>query len=109
MFTANVLLCSLFFALWSLQWQIQTFILGGGWGRGYPDPEIRVGQSPKKFFQPFGPQFGLKITGGRPPGSLSWIHHCSTLKWHLCFCRLPLLSLASMLSLTTLNLMVSFQ
>ena len=33
----------------------------------------------------------------------------STLKWHFCFCRLPLLSLVSMLSLTTLNLMVSFQ
>ena len=32
----------------------------GGWGGG---------QSPKKFFQPFGPQFGLKIRGAPgPPG-----------------------------------------
>ena len=42
------------------------------WGRGgdHPDPDIRgVGQSQKKMFQPFGPQFGLKTRGGggRPP------------------------------------------
>ena len=35
---------------------------GGGWEAGYPDPEIRRGQSPKKkICPPFGPQFGLKI------------------------------------------------
>ena len=42
-----------------------------GGGGSHLDPEIRVGaQSPKNiFFQPFGPQFGLKIRGGRgPPG-----------------------------------------
>ena len=30
-----------------------------------PDPQKRGGgRSPKKFFGPFGPQFGLKIRGG---------------------------------------------
>ena len=38
-----------------------------------PDPDFEIrgggvilggGQSPKKFVQPFGPQFGLKIRGG---------------------------------------------
>ena len=38
-----------------------------GGGGGHPDPEIRGGQSPTKFFQPFGPQFGLKIGGRAPP------------------------------------------
>ena len=36
---------------------------------GHPDPEItgeRRGLK-KKFFRPFGPQFGLKIRGGRAP------------------------------------------
>ena len=39
-----------------------------------PDPEKRGGggvggRSPKKFFWPFGPQFGLKIrVEGGPPG-----------------------------------------
>ena len=39
-----------------------------GWGDGHPDPEISGGgdQSPKIFFQPFGPQFGLKIRGAGP-------------------------------------------
>ena len=48
-------------------------IRGGGAGeRGnsHPDPNIRAGgQTQKKFFQPFGPQFGLKIRGGLSPGS----------------------------------------
>ena len=43
-------------------------------GNGHPDPEIRGGGGgsglPKKLFRPFGPQFGLKIRGGGPPGSL---------------------------------------
>ena len=48
--------------------------VGGGGGKGHPGPEIREGaQSPKKFFGPVGPQFGLKIKGD-PPGS-PWIHH----------------------------------
>ena len=36
------------------------------------------GGSQKNFFQPFGPQFGLKIRGwggGGPPGTLPWIYH----------------------------------
>ena len=39
-----------------------------GWGDGHADPEISGGgdQSPKIFFQPFGPQFGLKIRGAGP-------------------------------------------
>ena len=40
----------------------------GKWGRGHPDPEISRGQSQKKFFRPFWPQFGLQIRGwGRAP------------------------------------------
>ena len=40
---------------------------------GHPDPEIRGGSASKKIFQPFGPQFDLKIRGGGgegegPPG-----------------------------------------
>ena len=94
------------FSLWPLQWQIQTKIRRGG----HPDPEIKGGQSPKKIFSALWASVWSKNKGGhRSPGSLPWIRHCSTLKWHLCFCRLPLLSLESMLSLTTLNLMVSFQ
>ena len=52
-----------------MQWQIQTFRLRGG-GRG--------GLKNTFFFQPFWPQFGLKIQwgwgrgGGRP---LPWIPH----------------------------------
>ena len=49
-------------------------IRGGGGGSGHPDPEIRSGQSPKNFFRPFGPQFGLKIRGA-PPRPLPWIRH----------------------------------
>ena len=41
---------------------------GGGLG-GHPHPEIRGGWSQKKCFRPFGPQFGLKISGELgPPG-----------------------------------------
>ena len=37
-------------------------------GRGRP--------SPKDFFRPYGPQFGLKTKGGvGPPGPLTWIRH----------------------------------
>ena len=94
------------FSLWPLQWQIQTKIRTGG----HPDPEIKGGQSPKKIFSALWASVWSKNKGGhRSPGSLPWIRQCSTVKLHLCFCRLPLLSLASMLSLTTLNLMVSFQ
>ena len=42
---------------------------GGGKGGGHQDHEIR-GEAAclkKKFFQPFGPQFGLKIRWGAPP------------------------------------------
>ena len=42
---------------------------GGGGGGGHPDPELRGG-SLKKKFRPFGPQFGLKIRWGGPPGLL---------------------------------------
>lgn len=46
-------------------------IRGGERGNSHPDPNKRAGgQTPKKFFQPFGPQFGLKIRGG---GTLPWI------------------------------------
>ena len=39
-------------------------ISGGG---GHPDPEIRGRVTvSKKFFQPFGPQLGLKIRGSGP-------------------------------------------
>ena len=48
-------------------------------GPAHPDPEIRGeggGGLQKKFFQPFRPQFGLKIRRrGGPPGSLPWIRH----------------------------------
>ena len=39
---------------------------GGRGGGGHPDPEIKAGGAgvSKKNFQPFGPQFGLKIRGG---------------------------------------------
>ena len=38
----------------------------------HPDPEIKGGGavSRKKLFQPFGPQFGLTIRGGRGGGGL---------------------------------------
>ena len=52
---------------------LQTTRLGGG-GNDHPDPEMRGTPVSKKFFRPFGPQFGLKIKGGsRGPGSLPWI------------------------------------
>ena len=34
------------------------------------------GRCQKYFFWPFGPHFGLKIRGGRPPRHLAWICHC---------------------------------
>ena len=46
-----------------------------------PDPDLGVmgggggGWSPKNFFGPSGPQFGLKIRGAGPPGPLPWIRH----------------------------------
>ena len=46
-------------------------MLGGGGGVGHPETEIREAgrRSPKNFFRPFGPQFGLKIRGAPgPPG-----------------------------------------
>ena len=57
----------------TVQWQILTFRWGGGGGGcGHLDPEIRGwGQSQKKFFRPFRPQFGLKIR--KNP---AWIRHC---------------------------------
>ena len=39
----------------------------GGGGPGHPEPVIRGGEGAgvqKNFFQPFRPQFGLKIRGG---------------------------------------------
>ena len=48
---------------------------GGGVGGGHPDPQIRGVGSPKKFFGPSGPQFGLKIRGG----GLPLIRHCCNL------------------------------
>ena len=43
-----------------------------------PDLEIRWGggRSPKNFFPPFGPQFGLKIGGGASPGSATVQYNC---------------------------------
>ena len=44
---------------------------------GHPEPEI-TGEGrgiKKKFFRPFGPQFGLKIRGAGPPGPQPWICH----------------------------------
>jgi len=56
-----------------------------GWG-GYPHPEIRGAHLKKNFFQPFGPQFGLKIGAGghldlplhQPTGTLQQ----SCIGWH---------------------------
>ena len=45
---------------------------GGGGGGDHPDPEIRGGgRLLKKFFRPFGPQFGLKIRGCPGPSGSS--------------------------------------
>ena len=41
--------------------------VGGRGAGGHPDPEIRGGRPVKKnnkSFRPFGPHFGLEITGG---------------------------------------------
>ena len=48
------------------QWGTQSSRL---WDKG--------GGSPKKLFQPFGPQFGLKIRGAWPPVPLPSIRHCT--------------------------------
>ena len=40
---------------------------GGGGVSGHPDPEIRGGPI-SIFFRPLGPQFGVKVRGGGPPG-----------------------------------------
>ena len=58
-----------------MQWRI------GRGGSGHPDPEISGGHCLKKnYFQPFGPQFGLKLTKGGEGGwegtrALPWIRH----------------------------------
>ena len=54
--------------------QIRGWGTGGGGGVGgcHPDPEIRGAPVSKRFFRPFGPQFGLNIWGG----GLPWIPHC---------------------------------
>ena len=45
---------------------LEIKVEGGGGGTGLP----------KKFFRPFGPQFGPKIRGGAGPrGPLLWIRH----------------------------------
>ena len=42
-----------------------------GEGHGHPDPVIRGGtRSQTQCFQPFGPQFGLKIRRGWAPWAL---------------------------------------
>ena len=38
------------------------------WGGRSSSPLHKGGPSLKKFFPPFGPQFGLKIGGAGPPG-----------------------------------------
>ena len=46
-----------------------TYFSGGSRSSGIPEIRGGGGQSPKNFFRPFGPQFGLKIkgAGGRAP------------------------------------------
>ena len=53
-----------------------------GGGVGHPDHKIRGGGLKNFFFLPFGPQFGLEVSGagcggggGGPPGPLPWIRH----------------------------------
>ena len=48
----------------TIQWRSQTFRQGSG---GRPVIQGVGGGLQKKFFPPFGPQFGLKIRGGPPP------------------------------------------
>ena len=69
--------------------------VGGQGAGGHPDPEIRGAARQKKktkSFRPFGPHFGLEITGGGgcpgPPGPLRWIRHwihrcisCNVAEW----------------------------
>ena len=40
-----------------------------GGGGSHPNPEIKGGDLQKLFFGPSGAQFGLKISGGGPPGT----------------------------------------
>ena len=49
----------------------------GGARSSRPLDKGEMGPVSKKFFRPFGPQFGLKIRGGPgPPGTVPWIRHC---------------------------------
>ena len=51
-----------------MQCRIQTLTLGGeGVGQSSRPLDKGGGRSPKKFLQPFEPQFGLKIRGDAPP------------------------------------------
>ena len=68
--------------IWHEMWPLQSWIRQI---RGVVIQTLRKGRGgilPKKSFQPFGPQFGLKIrgqgAGGRPPGPLPQICHCAT-------------------------------
>ena len=56
---------------------IDPAIRGGGGGLGRPLDKWGA-RSPKNFFRPFGPQFGLKVSGADPPAPrpLPWIRHC---------------------------------
>ena len=71
---AQLLFCfaSLFICLFITAYSGGSRPSDKGGGAGHPDPEIRGGAVSKKFFWPFGPQFGLKIRVGRAgpsPGS----------------------------------------
>ena len=66
-------------------------------GAGHPVPEIGGGGSPKKYFPPFGPHFGRKIRGGRPPGpslappllsSVPQGGHCGEVRLYYLFLRI---------------------
>ena len=48
-------------------WSRPSGKVGGGWDKGGPSLQ-------ENFFQPFRPQFGLKIRGG---GDIPWIFHCT--------------------------------
>ena len=51
---------------------VEPGVGGEGGGVGHPDPEVRRTPGLNFFFRLFGPQFVLKIGGGRLP----WIRHC---------------------------------
>ena len=64
--------------------QCNDIVTTGSISGSHPDLEIRGGggiqtlryvggQSPKHFFRPFGPQFGLTERGSWAPGPLPWI------------------------------------